>query len=335
MTDFLIPGLESPGPIYQMNSCFDRAKSKSKHPTWGPSTQISLKQGRFRDDEVRFTSARHMRDMLGHFSPGPQYGLPGAVGGAHGNEKASAARLASQTPLARTLNLDAAAMPYPSVYAATGRGGKLTAADLGATEQFNLTRGSHADPQRNGGTEEIEKSTDYWRTPTMLQLNEPNRYNAGPYPAVQQPWHMTPTMAGETQGQEDVKQALRERWRPTPKLPKRQVGDMRADPPLATVFGSTQAHEDFGGIGGMDRGWRESKVQGHSTCGPNWGKSTGALRYAFIQKTGPNSIPNGVAKVDFAGGRISYATTDGSMPRSSMPDGTMLLTPSSPEASVR
>ena len=45
-----------------------------------------------------------------------------------------------------------------------------------------------------------------------------------------------------------------------PKLPRRQVGDMRVDPPLATVFGSTQAHSDFGGLGGIDRSWRESKV---------------------------------------------------------------------------
>lgn len=307
----LLPGLESPGPIYVLPSTFDRASVRSKHPTWGPSIQPSLKQGRYREDEVRFMSGRHMRELKGHFSPGPQYSLPGSIGGTTGNALAASERIRSTKPQASGMELQA--MPYTSLMPPATT--KLNATQLGGSSEFMLTRGSFADPDRTGGTAGLQNSTEYWRSATMLQLNEPNFQNAGPTPSTAQPWHVAAMQVNDTAVQDDIKKTLRERWRPEPTLPRRQVSDFRSDPPLANVFGSGHSHNDHGVIGGMDREWRESKVTGGSSGGTKFGKSTGPLRYAFIQKTGPNSIPHSVVKADFSGGRTDYSMPDGSMPR--------------------
>ena len=72
----LYPGLSSPGPIYAaLPGTFDKAAKKSKYPTWGRHAADSLKSGRFRCEEVRFYSSRHMREKIGHYSPGPQYSV--------------------------------------------------------------------------------------------------------------------------------------------------------------------------------------------------------------------------------------------------------------------
>jgi len=308
----LIPGLESPGPIYVLPSCFDRASIKSKHPLWGPSIPPAHKQGRYREDEVRFSSARHMRELKGHFSPGPQYSLPSCIGGATGNALAASARISSMEPQDSAVM---PAMPYTSMMPPPTT--KLSATQLGGTSEFTMTRGSHADPERKGGTAAAQQSTEFWRSATMLQPQEMSFHNAAPDPSVTQPWHATVAQVGDTAVQDEIKKTLSERWRPEPKMPRRQVPDYRSDPPLANVFGSGTAHTDFGVIGGMDRAWRESKINGGSYGGTKFGTplATGTLRYAFVQKTGPNSVPHGVSKAEFDGGRTNYGTLDGSMAR--------------------
>jgi len=316
----LIPGLESPGPIYVLPSCFDRAAVKSKHPTWGHRAPESLKSARYREDEVRFTGHRQMREMLGHFSPGPQYSLPPTLGGATGNANAASERVAGTAPASSTFtDLSAAAMPYTSLISgdmSNGRGtAKLNATQLGGTANYVLTRGSFADHQRWGGTEPLKDNTDFWRSATMLQSEELNFHNAGQHPRQAQPWHRTQEQAHDTREQDSIKHSLHDRCRPDPLQPRRQVRDYRADPPLANVFGSAHAHSDFGTIGGLERNWRESKVSGYTSTAPKWGPSTGAMRHAFVQKHGPNSVPSGASKANFDGGRPDLRTSDGRMAR--------------------
>ena len=120
-----------------------------------------------------------------------------------------------------------------------------------------------------------------------------------------------PSSHGPSKLQEQVQSDMRAHWRPEPSQPRRQVLDMRADPPLASTFGSLKPHTDYGVIGGMDTQWRESKIY-NSSGGPKIGKptlKTDGLRYAFIQKTGNNSIPVGTAKADFNGGRKTSSIT--------------------------
>ena len=281
----MIPGLSSPGPKYTLPGSFEKAKEKSKHPTWGGGGAEAFKSGRFRCEEVRFHSRRHMREMVGHFSPGPLYDVPGTVGGATGNFIASTDRL-----LSHKADL-------------TGTRVKLSAADVGGRPCFNTTSGSFADGTRKGGTAQAEGVTAYWRSATMVQPNE---------------WTMAPTSFGgrqiwvenkdtfkQTKLQDEMKASLKERWRDVPSRPFRQVPDMLADPPLAFVFGPGKARTDYGKIGGMDRDWRESKIQGHKSFAPKIGPApvTGPLRYAFIQNMGPNSVPRDSICSDFDGGR--------------------------------
>ena len=77
----ICPGLNSPGPIYQLKGSFEKAAAKSSHPSWGRHGPHSLKMGRFRCEEVRFQGRGHMRELHGHFSPGPQYNIPTSIGG--------------------------------------------------------------------------------------------------------------------------------------------------------------------------------------------------------------------------------------------------------------
>lgn len=306
--ELMIPGLESPGPIYMMPSCFDRAAIKSKHPTWGPRTQPAHKAGRFRDDEIRFDTNRQMRVMYGHFSPGPQYSVPGCFGGAGGNYTAAKDRLLAIEPQGNARG-EMSAMPYTNAPPPTA---KLSATQLGGAMEFTMTRGSFADPDRKGGGAAAQQSTEFWRTATMLQPNEPNLINAPPDPLRVTSRHASGALVGDSTVQDEIKKTLAERWRPEPRLPHRQVADRRSDPPLANVFGSAQAHTDHGGIGGLDREWRESKVVS-GNGGPKFARpSTGPLRYAFIQPSGLNKIPHGTAKTDFNGGRPDYSLPPGS-----------------------
>ena len=38
-----------------------------------------------RTDEVRYSGTQYLREQQGHFSPGPQYAVPGLIGGAPAN----------------------------------------------------------------------------------------------------------------------------------------------------------------------------------------------------------------------------------------------------------
>lgn len=157
----LHPGLNSPGPIYQLPGSFEKAAARSKHPIWGHHGPHSLKQGRFRCEEVRFMGKRHMREMQGHFSPGPQYNLPSFVGGSVGNFVASNNRLANTAP-------------------ANGGRVKLSASDLGGAPSFTLTQGSFSDSKRLRDFEPKETGAAFWRGATMLQPAEPNLVNSSP-----------------------------------------------------------------------------------------------------------------------------------------------------------
>lgn len=94
----LISGLASPGPKYELPSSFAKAARVAKHPTLGPSTVHSLKNSRLRCQEVRFFGSRHMRELQGHFSPGPQYGLPSMIGGSRGGSRGGELRLHTAPP---------------------------------------------------------------------------------------------------------------------------------------------------------------------------------------------------------------------------------------------
>jgi len=141
----------------------------------------------------------------------------------------------------------------------------------------------------------------------MLQPREPNLINSSPRPDLSQSWHETTDTLHDTKVQNDINRKLSERSRGAPKMPFRQVNDYRADPPFASVFGSAIGHTDFGVVGGMDRQWRESKVQGYKGGAPKLGPPPrgGRLRYAFIQPMGPNSVPRDAAMADVDGGRIT------------------------------
>ena len=202
MSELLIPGLESPGPIYVLPGGFVKAATKTKHPTWGTHEALSLKSGRYRTDEVRFTSNRHMREMYGHFSPGPQYALPGTIGGTTGNYNAAAERVQQLSVPARGPDLANAAMPYASTISGTAGSApptaKLSATQLGGTMNYTMTHGSFSDPNRTGSGVALEGNTEYWRSATMLQVAEPNYQNAAPNPVQRQPWHLTQARAHDT-----------------------------------------------------------------------------------------------------------------------------------------
>ena len=157
----LFTGLNSPGPIYQLPGSFEKAAVRSKHPTWGHHGPHSLKQGRFRCEEVRFMGKQHMRELQGHFSPGPQYNVPGTVGGSAGNFVASSSRLANTAP-------------------ANGGRVKLTASDLGGNPTFSLTQGSFSDSERLAEFKPKTTGTAFWRGATMLQPHESTLVNSSP-----------------------------------------------------------------------------------------------------------------------------------------------------------
>jgi hypothetical protein len=312
-----LPGLSSPGPCYDLPSCFDRAGVKAQHPTWGHHGPGSLKSGRFREDEVRFASRRHMREMLGHFSPGPQYALPSTIGGSTRNHDVARNRLNSQTAEhahLRAQDLHKSSMPYTSCsdYIPAPETAKLSSAELGWTTMSNdaITSNQAASGAGKG-------TTEYWRNATMLSSQEPSMQGAGwatgskvRQMATAPAWEF-PGSQAHSKLQEQAQADRRAHWRPEASQPRRQVLDMRADPPLASTFGSLKPHTDYGVIGGMDNKWRESKIY-NGSGGPKIGKptlKTDGLRYAFIQKTGVNSIPVGTAKADFEGGRKTASVT--------------------------
>ena len=137
---------------------------------------------------------------------------------------------------------------------------------------------------------------------------QPKERRQAPTPfGSRQIWREYPEMLGQTKLQDELKKSLTDRWRAVPDAPFRQVVDMRADPPLASIFGSGHCRTDYGGIGGMDKRWRESKIQGYTGSAPRIGPApvTGPMRYAFIQNMGPNSVPRGTAEADFDGGRAT------------------------------
>ena len=285
-----LPGLSSPGPAYNLPGSFVEACKKSSHPTWGRHGPGSLKSGRFRQDEVRFTSRRHMREFLGHFSPGPQYNLPTTVGGADGNSRAANARLLS--------------IPATAV---GGRRVSLSAADLSGADAA-YARGSFSDATRPGAPEHAKGSTAYWRASSMLQPNENTFHNSAPIPSFRQVWHEDPNGAlANTALQDDIKASMAARWRPAPSKPRRQMADFSAEPPFATNFGG-ECRDDFGVVGGVDTRWVTSKVSGVTTSGaPRIGPKpkTSKLRYAFVQPMGPNSVPRDAGQADFDGGRAT------------------------------
>ena len=266
-----------------------------------------------------------MREFIGHFSPGPQYDLPGIMGGATGNYTGATQRL---------LNNSAAA---------TGHRVTLSSADLAGRPVLNTTPGSHADATRQGSTVAASQSTNFWRSATMRQPGE----RIYPQPAGgKQTWYESASGLAQTKVQDELKASLAERWRAMPKKPFRMTTDMMADPPLACNFGSGNCRTDCearrqpnrprtghppteqcstrttrrrsprarthpltdGAVGGCDLQWRESKIQGYqSSAAPRIAKPSagGPLRYAFVQTMGTNSVPRGTACADFDGGRIT------------------------------
>ena len=140
-----------------------------RRPTWGPAPQhSSQKIARARVDEVRFIGRHFMREMQGHYSPGPQYRVPGTTGGAPGNYFAS------------THNLQAVAERH-----GTGRR-SLSAVQLGAEPLFSLTAGSFSDPKRAAvPTTPGDTAAEYWRRATTLQTSEVPSFTRD---VEKQPW---------------------------------------------------------------------------------------------------------------------------------------------------
>jgi hypothetical protein len=205
------PGLGSPGPIYNLPGAFDKAALRSKHPTLGRHATDSLKGGRFRCEEVRFYSGRHQREKIGHYSPGPQYLLPGTVGGSTGNLYASTVRLSALAP---------------QQWMGQRPGGRVTlsAMELGAYEPaFTLTTGSFADRHRPGGTSSGEGCTAYWRSAAMLQPNEQTFYNSGPHPERHASWHESGEALSDVALQDDQCTLREGRFRPPPRASLRQA----------------------------------------------------------------------------------------------------------------
>lgn len=180
----LFPGLNSPGPIYNLPGSFEKAAVVARNPTWGPHERYSLKNSRTRADEVPFIGRHHMRDLAGHFSPGPQYNLPTTVGGGVANFTANSARLACTAP-------------------ANGGRVKLTQTDLGGGPSYTLTSGSFSDKKRLKDTlpDPKDSSTAFWRGATMLQPTEPNHVNSAPRPDLAQTWHEVPEVLADTKTQ--------------------------------------------------------------------------------------------------------------------------------------
>ncbi len=344
LTSLAAPSLDA-GPIYHLPGTFAKASVVSKHPTWGRVAGNSLKSGRFRADEVRFCSNSHQRELLGHFSPGPQYKVPSAIGGACGNCAAHHERLFRMLPRGAPLCIPM--IPYRNAAAAASTQGRMSLDSLGngamdiegaplrddghtlittRTSPTMTTRnsamiptpGSFADAARSGGMAPAMRSTEFWRGATMLQPQEPNFHKSGPFPERPQPWIATAAQLANSTIQDGIKRNLSLRSRPEPKTPRRQVSDRMADPVLANIFGGGVARDDFGQRGGINSKWQTSVVSGHHTAAaPKLGDgkppSSGPLRFAFVQKSGLNAIPRGSSKADFDGTRLHATLKAGAL----------------------
>ena len=248
----MLCGLASPGPKYALPTCFAKAAIKSKHTSWGAPGTVSLKAGRFRSEEVRFQGRRHMREMVGHFGPGPQYDLPGMMGGSAGNYTAATKKLLLHSEQA------------------TGQRVTLSSADLGGRPVLNSTMGSHADATRRGSTGAATHSTAFWRSASMIQPHE--RRQGLTSAGAGQMWYEQQSELGRTKMQDELKASYRERWRKEPALPLRMVSDMMADPPLASNFGSGNCRTDCettsSRTGGPSAplGDLSTPVDDHATC---------------------------------------------------------------------
>lgn len=223
-TSHSIPGLISPGPIYDpKGGAFEKAAIVTKSPSWGQAGPHSLKCARARSEEVRFLGRHHLRELKGHFSPGPQYLIPGGMGGATGNSVAACKR---------SLQVSSPA-----------HGGRVTLsqAELGgydhssSTSMITLTPGSFADSNRvsNAAFHSKAMSAAYWRGATMLQPDEPNLTNSLPDPSETQRWKERPDALRGTKVQAELRETLTQRSRPLPIIPRRQSLDYLADPPFA------------------------------------------------------------------------------------------------------
>jgi hypothetical protein len=60
------------------------------------ATEQSQKIARARTAELRFLGRAFSRELMGHFSPGPQYSVPGMCGGAPSNRFEAEKRLQNQ-----------------------------------------------------------------------------------------------------------------------------------------------------------------------------------------------------------------------------------------------
>jgi len=299
----LYAGLHSPGPRYELPSlCFDKAYQppKTGKPTWGPAPQHpAQKLARARIDEVRFVGKHHMREFQGHYSPGPQYQIPGLTGGAPGNAFASTKQLQAlgtkQAPARRS----------------------LSATQLGADPLFCVTAGSFADLARaSEPTKPGQIGSEYWRRATHLQPSDMHRSTVDPRSGAPRtvtmdktPWAEAargPSLFGD-RVQAAARRNAEERYRRIDAVPYRQLVDYMADPPLANVFGGLAVHDDFGATGGLNSSWRESKVVGNATVGARFGPPPkgGKLRYAHVQPMGINAVPRSAAHADVDGGRIT------------------------------
>ena len=159
LTSLAAPSLDA-GPIYHLPGTFAKASVVSKHPTWGRVAGNSLKSGRFRADEVRFCSNRHQRELLGHFSPGPQYKVPSAIGGACGNCAAHHERLFRMLPRGAPLCIPM--IPYRNAAAAASTQGRMSLDSLG-----NGAMDIEGAPLRDDGHTLITTRT----SPTMTTRN--------------------------------------------------------------------------------------------------------------------------------------------------------------------
>jgi len=270
---------------------------------------------------MRYHGHDHMREMMGHFSPGPQYSLPPTIGGAAGNAYAAQKSLQQRVEKFAPHRLTV----------------QLNATQLGAEPCFALTPGSFADPARASRPQSSPRSSvrppqTYWRTATTMQDEEISKHGRRADEAgmdgSRKPW----TEAGRAKscyGSRVQEHAVRDyyegRGREASPTPLRQLGDVCADPPLANVFGGLSSKHDFGLVGGIDRQWRESKVvTAHGSTGTVFGPPprSGPLRSVHVQPMGTNSIPRTVPQAvgHFTGGRITMYHVDRPMTAESLAD---------------
>ena len=293
----LIRGLISPGPAYQLpGMCFADAAKQKARPTWGPPPKHdSQKLSRARVDEMRFLSNDHMREMRGHFSPGPQYTIPTTIGGAQGNSFTNQKSLQK-----RNEKLLAGS------HGQTADRGVLHPAPHGAEPIFKLTPGSYADQTRASRPATSPRARGlppqaFWNKATTAQEHEfHSQLDKANAQADRKPWVETSrhNCYGHELQDGAAKNYYTDRNRSPSRKPLRQLADACADPPLANVFGSLNSKHFLGSIGGIDREWRESKVVPSSGGATAFGPppKMGPLRAAYVQPMGPNSIPRSVPK---------------------------------------